>query len=208
MKIPKWKTALALAATASLAAGLSVAPSQAVGRAKSTQARVALSDRALAQLPLTNRKLTKREKANLAVVLGAYRAAEGSSLDVDAFVSSFTKGGVFNDVVGGQSYRGKALSDVPTFMANLLPDVHRELKQITVHGDVVSIELAIQGTFGGPFQTPAGTIKPTGAKLDIPTADFWYLRDGKVEKFNCYVGYSVMFAQMGVQPDWASAVAG
>ena len=47
-----------------------------------------------------------------------------------------------------------------------------------------------------------------GAKIDVPTADFWYLRDGKVETFNCYVGYSAMFAQMGVMPDFASAVAG
>jgi hypothetical protein len=33
------------------------------------------------------------------------------------------------------------------------------------------------------------------------------MRDGKVETFNCYVGYSVMFAQMGAAPDFASAVA-
>ena len=32
------------------------------------------------------------------------------------------------------------------------------------------------------------------------------LRNGKIETFNCYVGYSVMFAQMGVTPDFASAV--
>ncbi|MER5474403.1 hypothetical protein [Streptomyces sp. NPDC002685] len=34
-------------------------------------------------------------------------------------------------------------------------------------------------TFLGPFETPAGVIPPTGAKLDIPTTDFWYVRDGK-----------------------------
>ena len=52
----------------------------------------------------------------------------------------------------------------------------------------------------------AGNLKPNGARVDVPTADFWYLRNGKIAKFNCYVGYSVMFAQMGVQFDWASAV--
>jgi hypothetical protein len=41
----------------------------------------------------------------------------------------------------------------------------------------------------------------------VPTADFWYLHDGKIETFNCYVGYRIMFAQMGVLPDFASAVA-
>jgi hypothetical protein len=159
-------------------------------------------------LPLTDRHLTKHEKANLAVVLRAYHVAEGSSLDVPTFVHSFTKDGVFNDVVGGQSYKGKALGDVLNNMVSILPDVHRDLKQITVHGDVISIELSIQGTFNGSLQTPAGTPKGNGARVDVPTADFWYLRNGKVEKFNCFVGYCVWFSQMGVNWDWASAVGG
>lgn len=62
-------------------------------------------------------------------------------------------------------------------------------------GDTVAVELSIQGTFLGPLETPAGIVQPTGAKIDVPTADFWYLRDGKIETFNCYVGFSIMFAQ-------------
>jgi hypothetical protein len=69
------------------------------------------------------------------------------------------------------------------------------------------IELSIRGTFLGPFETPAGVIQPTGAKLDIPTADFWYVRDGKTQEFNCHIGVTTMFAQLGVLPDFASAVA-
>ena len=37
-------------------------------------------------------------------------------------------------------------------------------------------------------------IEPTGAKLDIPTADFWYVRDGKIQEFNCHIGVAAMFA--------------
>jgi hypothetical protein len=85
--------------------------------------------------------------------------------------------------------------------------VHRELHRVNVLGDVVAIELSIQGTFLGPFETPAGVIQPTGAKLDIPTADFWYVRDGKIQEFNCHIGITTMFAQLGVLPDFASAVA-
>jgi len=85
--------------------------------------------------------------------------------------------------------------------------VHRELHRVKVLGDVVAIELSIQGTFLGPFDTPAGVIQPTGAKLDIPTADFWYVRDGKIQTFNCHIGTTTMFAQLGVLPDFASAVA-
>ena len=144
---------------------------------------------------------------NEAVVRHAYHTAEGNVLDVAGFVASFTEDGVFNNVVANESYRGERLGDVVLDMAKLLPDVHRELYRVTVLGDVVAVELSIQGTFLGPLETPAGTVQPTGAKIDVPTADFWYLRDGKVETFNCYVGYSVMFAQMGAPPDFASAVA-
>ena len=144
---------------------------------------------------------------NEAIVRHAYHTAEGSVLDVAGFVASFTDDGVFNNVVAGESYRGERLGDVVVDMAKLLPDVHRELYRVSVLGDVVAVELSIQGTFLGPLETPAGTIEPTGARIDVPTADFWYLRDGKVETFNCYVGFSVMFAQMGAPPDFASALA-
>ncbi|MFJ1604280.1 nuclear transport factor 2 family protein [Streptomyces sp. NPDC088253] len=208
MKLLSRKSITATAAIAILG-GLSIAaaPTQAASPAHSSKAAHAdLTPGDLAKLPLTDRHLTKHEKENLAVVLRDYHVAEGRSLDVKTFVNSFAKDGVFNDMVAGQAYRGKALGDVLPYMANLFPDVHRDLKRITVNGDVVSIELSIQGTFEGPLQSPAGTVKPTGAKVDAPTADFWYLHNGKVEKFNCYVGYSKMYSDMGVNFDWASAV--
>jgi ketosteroid isomerase-like protein len=144
---------------------------------------------------------------NKAIVRRAYHAAEGDVLDVAGFVGSFADDGVFNDIVGDESYRGEQLGDVVLRMAKLLPDVHRELHRVSALGDVVAVQLSIQGTFEGPLETPAGMVEPTGAKIDVPTADFWYLREGKIETFDCYVGYSVMFAQMGVMPDFASAVA-
>ena len=214
MKLTSRKSITAATAVAVLG-GLSIAaaPTQAASPVHSgatvhagAAADGGLTARDLARLPLTDRHLTAHEKANLAVVLRAYHAAEGKSLDVDTFVGSFAEDGVFNDMVAGKAYRGSTLGDVLPYMANLFPDVHRDLKRITVHGDVISIELSIQGTFEGPLESPAGTVKPTGAKVDVPTADFWYLHDGKVEKFNCYPGYSTMYAQMGVDFDWASAV--
>ena len=144
---------------------------------------------------------------NEAVVRHAYHTAEGNILDVAGFVASFTQDGVFNNVVANESYRGERLGDVVLDMAKLLPDVHRELYRVNVLGDVVAVELSIQGTFLGPLETPAGIVEPTGAKIDVPTADLWYLRDGKIETFDCYVGFSIMFAQMGVMPDFASGVA-
>src|SRR6266498_5148388 len=145
-----------------------------------------------------------------ALVRRAYHLAEGDVLDVQGFIDLFAEDGVFNGiggVSGQESYRGEHLGDVVVWMGKLLPDVHRELHRVNVLGDVVAIELSIRGTFLGPFETPAGVIQPTGAKVDIPTADFWYLRNGKVEVFDCHIAFTTLFAQLGILPDYASAVA-
>src|SRR6201989_161305 len=218
MKVRRWKTITALAAAASLALSLGAALSQSTGPAppqaatpvESTKVSACLSVNDLSNLPLTNRHLTKREKENLAVVLRAYHDGEGDSLDPQGFRDLFAADGVLNGIGGveGQtSLRGTQLSGLITFLAQFLPDIHRELKQITVSGDVVSIELSIQGTFRGPFQTPAGVIQPTGARIDFPTADFWYLRNGKIEVFACHIAFTTLFAQLGILPDYASGLA-
>ncbi|MFG2374385.1 nuclear transport factor 2 family protein [Streptomyces sp. NPDC048504] len=213
MKLISRKSITAAAAVA-VVGGLSIAavPSQAASpvhnkaAVHSSSAAPALTARQLAKLPLTDRHLTKHEKANLAVVLRDYYVAEGSHIDVPTFVNSFTKDGVFNDMVAGQAYRGKALGTVLPYMKGLFSDVHRDLKRITVNGDTISIELSIDGTFDGQLQTPAGVVKGNGHKVAAPTADFWYLKNGKVTAFNCFVGYSKMYSDMGVDFDWASAV--
>jgi ketosteroid isomerase-like protein len=145
-----------------------------------------------------------------ALVRRAYHLAEGDVLDAQGFIDLFAEDGVVNGidgVFGQESFRGEQLGEMVVWLGKMLPDVHRELHRVNVLGDVVAIELSIRGTFLGPFETPAGVIQPTGAKLDIPTADFWYVRDGKVQEFNCHVGMTTMLAQMGVLPDFASAVA-
>jgi SnoaL-like domain len=145
-----------------------------------------------------------------ALVRRAYHFAEGDVLDARGFIGLFAEDGVFNGIGGvtaQKSYWGEQLGDVVVFIGRFLPDVHRELHRVNVLRDVVAIELSIRGTFLGPFETPAGVIQPTGVKLDIPTADFWYVRDGKIQEFNCHIGITTMFAQLGVLPDFTSAVA-
>ncbi|MFJ8313597.1 MULTISPECIES: ester cyclase [unclassified Streptomyces] len=140
------------------------------------------------------------------VVRAAYHAAEGGVLDVEGFRELFAEDGVFNNVVAAESYRGDHLGDPVLALAELAPDIHRELHRFHVMGDIVAVELTIQGSFTGPFKTSAGVIQPTGAKLAVPTADFWYAEGGKIKEFSCYVGLSVMLAQLGVQPEFAGAV--
>ena len=141
---------------------------------------------------------------NETIVRHAYQMAEGSVLDVAGFVVLFADDGVINlghagiEPLGLQSYRGEQLGDLVRSIARSYPDVHRELHRVNVLGDMVAVELSIQGTFLGPLKTPAGIIQPTGAKVDGPCADFWYLRDGKIERFDCYIMFDTMRAQMGL----------
>jgi SnoaL-like domain len=144
-----------------------------------------------------------------ALVRRAYHFAEDDVLDARGSLAC-SPGTVFTGIggpSGRESYRGEHLGDVVVFMGKFLPDVHRELHRVNVLGDVAAIELSIRGTFLGPFETPVGVIQPTRAKLDIPTADFWYVRDGKIQEFNCRIGVAAMFARLGVLPDFTSAVA-
>jgi ketosteroid isomerase-like protein len=141
-----------------------------------------------------------------AIVRHAYHTAEGNVMDVQGFIDLFAEDGVINLGHAGQensgdgqeSYLGEQLGQLVLNIAKLFPDVHRELHRVNVLADMVAVEVSIQGTFLGPLETPSGTVQPTGAKVDVPTADFWYLRDGKIEKFDCYVMVNTMLAQVGV----------
>ena len=143
---------------------------------------------------------------NEAIVRRAYHTAEGNVMDVQGFTDLFVEDGVVNmghagleqGGSGQESARGEQLGEMLLNFAKLFPDVHRELHRVNVLGDMVAVELSIRGTFLGPLETPAGIVQPTGAKVDFPCADFWYLRDGKVERFDCYAMVSTMLAQMGV----------
>ena len=143
---------------------------------------------------------------NEAIVRNAYHTAEGNVLDLPGWTGSFPEEGVFNNISGEESYRGEHLKDIVITFAKMFPDIQRELYRVNVMGDVIAIELSIQGTFRGAMQTPAGAIQPTGAKVDIPGADFFYMRNGKIERFDCYPALNIMLKQMGVAPDFASAV--
>jgi hypothetical protein len=37
----------------------------------------------------------------------------------------------------------------------------------------------------GAMETPADVIQPTGEKVNIPCADFFHMRNGKIERFDC-----------------------
>lgn len=145
-------------------------------------------------------------QSNEEIVREAYELVEGNSLDGDGFRALFTDDGTFNDVPNSLTFRGDEIPQALAAFVGVFPDVHRELLEVRAVGDVVAVELRIQGTHLGAFPTPIGDIPPTGNRIDVPTADLWYLRDGKIQSFNCYNSANVLLAQIGAAPDFASAI--
>jgi steroid delta-isomerase-like uncharacterized protein len=133
---------------------------------------------------------------NVAAVRNAYQIAERK--DLEAWIDAFTPDGVFTDNSVGASYRGRELADVVQNYGTAFSDMHRELYQIYADGNVVVVQLALQGTHDGPLQLPFGVLPATGKRMDAPCCDVFELQDGKIKRFDCYPEGSIIFAQLGV----------
>ena len=144
--------------------------------------------------------MTKNEQ----VVRALYQAAEVQ--DSKKFASLFTDDGVFNDVSAGVKYRGKDLGRVVDIYAAAFPDMHRELYDLYEIGEVIVVELSLNGTHKGPLELPAGIIPATGKEMHAPCCDVFRLKDEKVLSFNCYTAATIMMGQLGVLSNLGAAL--
>jgi ketosteroid isomerase-like protein len=136
---------------------------------------------------------------NEQIVRNAYQVAEVK--DIAGWVGAFTDDGTFTDESIGVTYRGggdDGLAWPVENFARAFPDMHRELYQLYVAGNIVVVQLALQGTHLGPLTLPAGTLPPTGKRMDAPCCDVFELDDGKIKRFDCYPEASIILTQLGV----------
>ena len=98
----------------------------------------------------------------------------------------------------GATYRGRTLADPVRNYGTAFSNMPRELYRVYADGNVVVVQLALQGTHDGPLQTPFGELRATDKKMDAPCCDVFELEDGKIKRFDCYPEGSVIFAQLGV----------
>lgn len=132
-----------------------------------------------------------------------YRTAEVK--DVQGFVALFGDDGYFWDVSAGAKYYGADIGKTVEIYATAFHDMHRELGNFYVVGDVVIVELSLNGTQTGPLAMPAGTIPPTGKEMHAPCCDVFHLKDGKVTSFHCYTAATIILGQLGVLGNLAAA---
>jgi ketosteroid isomerase-like protein len=133
---------------------------------------------------------------NVTAVRNAYAVAERKDLEV--WITLFTLDGVFTDNSVGMTYRGRSLADPVRNYGTAFSNMHRELYRIYSDGNVVVVQLALQGTHDGPLQLPFGELAHTGKKMDAPCCDVFELVDGKIKRFDCYPEGSIILAQLGV----------
>jgi ketosteroid isomerase-like protein len=121
---------------------------------------------------------------NETAVRNAYQVAERK--DLAGWVKCFTEDRTLTDESIGVTYRGKQFSRAGRDLRGRFPDMHRELYRVFVDRDTVIVELALQGTQNGPLELPMGTIPPTGKRMDAPCCDVFWLKNGKIQSFDCY----------------------
>jgi ketosteroid isomerase-like protein len=97
---------------------------------------------------------------NVAAVRNAYAVAERK--DLEGWIDLFTPDGVFTDNSVGATYRGRELADPVRNYGTAFSNMHRELDRIYADGNVVVVQLALQGTHEGPLQLPFGELPATG----------------------------------------------
>jgi len=94
---------------------------------------------------------------NEQIVRKAYQIAE--DMDLQGWVAAFTDDGTFTDYSIGVTYRGPdGLPEQVENYKRAFPDMHRELYKLYASGDIVVVQLALQGTHLGPLHLPAGTL--------------------------------------------------
>ena len=107
-------------------------------------------------------------KDNVAAVRNAYAVAECK--DLEGWINAFTPDGVFIDNSVGVTYRGRGLADVVRNYATAFSNMHRELCQFYADGNVVAVQLALQGTHDGPLQLPLASCVPRASTWTHRTA--------------------------------------
>lgn len=142
--------------------------------------------------------------ANVVSVRNAYAVAERK--DLEAWNRLFTHDGLFIDNSVGVTYRGHTLAEPVRNFGTAFSNMHRELYHIYADGNIVVVQLALQGTHDGPLQLPFGTLPATGKEMDAPCCDVFELEGGKIKRFDCYPEGSIILTQLGVLSNLGAAL--
>jgi predicted ester cyclase len=132
---------------------------------------------------------------NEEIIRKLYEVAE---TEPKRFRSLFTEKGYWWDVPAGVRYEGDDVARAAEIYSAAFPDMHRELHDIYLDGDIVVVRLTLHGTHLGDLPTALGTIPATGKAFHVPSCDIFRIEDGKVSAFDCYYAGTILLGQIGV----------
>ena len=135
-----------------------------------------------------------------------YAAAEADNLDPDRFASLFGTEGYFLDMPSGEKWTGPDVRQPVVGLATAFPDLHRQLLRFYSTGDVVVVELKLQGTHREDLPIAGGVLPASGKTFDVPCCDVFHVKDGKVLSFHCYNMQSIWLDQLGALHDLDGAL--
>ena len=118
--------------------------------------------------------------------------------DIDGFTSVLADDVAFH-APGGISGRGKAAC--AQFYAGwfeAFPDVHVQVHDLHIAGDVAVEEGTFTGTHQGALPGPAGDIPPTGRPVTVPYIQVLRFRDGQHASFNLMYDRLLMLEHLGL----------
>ncbi len=85
------------------------------------------------------------------------------------------------------------------FMA-AFPDSHMDISRMVTVGDEVFVTGRFKGTHTGDLVGEQGTIPASGGALDLPFAEIFTIRDGRIAAQETYWDQMAMMAQIGALP--------
>lgn len=110
------------------------------------------------------------------------------------------------NVATGQVFRGR--DGFLAFLngwATAFPDSRVEVMALKAVDVGAAVEFVGRGTHTGPLAGPAGTIPPTGRRVEVCFHDAWEVKDGRITSGRTYFDLATMLGQLGVLPAPAPA---
>jgi len=81
------------------------------------------------------------------------------------------------------------------------PDGRLHLDSAVESGDSIVVEGRFTGTHNGPLVSPAGTIAPTGRRLELPYCDVFKVKNDRIAAHRIYYDRVDFMAQLGLMPE-------
>ena len=96
-------------------------------------------------------------------------------------------------------------SDLPL---TALPDAGTELTNVVANGENwVFTEFVGRGTHTGPLVGPAGTVPPSGRRIEFPVGELMRIEGGKFTLVHAYYDGATLLRQLGLFPPRPEVIA-